>query len=134
MIILDDFNAQTRSDVPNEDWTNGKAKYVVEDDTPLADKIMAHAPNFEPVEDENGNLIDIIPLPEPSPPNEEQIAELEAEIQMLCAESMPHSLHIQAGTGTDFDMSEVQRLNNRVTELENQIAELKKSKGAAING
>ncbi|MCL2634969.1 MAG: hypothetical protein FWD34_10735 [Oscillospiraceae bacterium] len=61
MIIFDDLSLQTRSDVPNSDWTGGLAKYVVDDNSDLARKIFSF-PAFEPVEDENGNLIDVIPV------------------------------------------------------------------------
>ena len=60
MIILNDLNIQTRSDKPNEDWTNGQAKYVVSDDSALANKISTCAPYFNPIEDKNGNLTDVI--------------------------------------------------------------------------
>lgn len=39
MIILNDLNIQTRSDMPNSDWTNGEAGYVVDDNSTLAKKI-----------------------------------------------------------------------------------------------
>ena len=61
MVIFKDFVIQTRSDVPNADWTNGEARYVVEDGSPLYEKILSCL-TFEPIEDENGKLIDIIPI------------------------------------------------------------------------
>ena len=64
MIILNDLNILTRSDKPNEDWTDGEARYVVEDGSELAIKIMECAPYFEPIE-KKGVLIDIKPK---SPP------------------------------------------------------------------
>jgi hypothetical protein len=47
----------------------GNMLYVL-DDGPLADKIMA-APYFEPVTDDEGNLIDITPVDPPQPPEPE---------------------------------------------------------------
>lgn len=36
MIIFADKGFQTRSDKPNEDWTNGEALYVVPDKSDIA--------------------------------------------------------------------------------------------------
>ncbi|MDR0222608.1 MAG: hypothetical protein LBI38_03605 [Oscillospiraceae bacterium] len=65
MIIFDDLSLQTRSDVPFGDWTAlpgspGKARYVVDDGGELASKIL-DIRVFEPVEDGEGNLIDVVP-------------------------------------------------------------------------
>lgn len=57
MIVFKNLSWQTRSDKPNEDWTE-QAKWVVPDGSPLAAKIMS-TPRWTPVEDEHGNLIDI---------------------------------------------------------------------------
>jgi len=59
MIIFNDLSLQTRSDIPNADWTNGQAKYVVDDNSELAEKILSCL-NFEPVEDSDGKLIDVV--------------------------------------------------------------------------
>ena len=48
---------QTRSDKPNENWTNEDV-YVVDDNSELAQKIQSNYPFFELVV-ENGELIDI---------------------------------------------------------------------------
>jgi hypothetical protein len=63
MIIFDDLSLQTRSDVPNSDWTNGEAKYVVDCNSPLAERILS-VPKFEPIEDDNGGLVDIVEIVE----------------------------------------------------------------------
>lgn len=75
MIIFEDLSIQTRSDKPNTDWTNGQAKYVVADGSALATKILTCAPYFTPIEDENGNLIDIIVGEMPTPPTPEPTIE-----------------------------------------------------------
>jgi hypothetical protein len=61
MIIFDDFGIQTRSSIPNADWTNGEAMYVVDDNSELAEKILKCNMRFTPIEDNYGNLTDIIP-------------------------------------------------------------------------
>lgn len=65
MIIFKDLTIQTRSDKPNSDWTN-LAKYVVDDNSYLANKIINECPyGFTPVEDGEGNLIDVTPNEQP---------------------------------------------------------------------
>jgi hypothetical protein len=66
MIIFDDFTLQTRSDFPNgnwligcSDWSGPPVRYVVDDYSPLADKIMSAEFGWEPIEDEFGTLIDV---------------------------------------------------------------------------
>jgi len=57
MIIFDDLSFQTRSDMPNTLWDDN-AKWVVDDNSELADKILG-CDKFEPIEDGDGNLIDV---------------------------------------------------------------------------
>lgn len=49
----------TRSDKPNENWLNDSNYYVVNDYTPLYEKILNANYDYEFVIDENNNLIDI---------------------------------------------------------------------------
>ncbi|MCL1831714.1 MAG: hypothetical protein FWG45_02235 [Oscillospiraceae bacterium] len=58
MIIFEDLSIQTRSDVPNEDWTCGMAKYVVDDYSPLAEKILNAEHGWKPVT-EGDALVDV---------------------------------------------------------------------------
>lgn len=70
---------ETRSDMPNSDWT-GEAEFVIDETNPdnmeLIEKINRFAPYFEYVTDEHGNLIDVVgndvvrPDPEPAPESE----------------------------------------------------------------
>jgi len=69
LIVKQDKGYETRSDKPNENWTDEGA-YIVEDGTDLANKIIANYPYFEFVLDNNSKLIDITPTerpPEPPP-------------------------------------------------------------------
>ena len=83
MIVFENLTIMTRSDKPNEDWTNGEAKYVVEDDTELAAKIIEAAPYFKPIV-KKGVLVDIKPLERPArervETDGEKIVRLEQEI------------------------------------------------------
>lgn len=58
MIIYKNKWFCTNSDYPNEDWV-GDADYVVDDNSEIASKIMAYAPNYDFVI-ENGVLVDIV--------------------------------------------------------------------------
>lgn len=65
MIIDINGNIHSNSMFPNTDWT-GEAKYVIDDNSELANKIVNDCPyGYTPIEDGNGNLIDITPTEEP---------------------------------------------------------------------
>lgn len=70
MIVYENKGFMTNSLYPDTDWT-GNAKYVVPDDSELAEKIKAAYPYYDFVEDVEGNLVDIVeterPEPEPEP-------------------------------------------------------------------
>lgn len=60
MVIFEDKNLHQNSLYPDTDWT-GKAKWVIPDDnTELCYKVMKYCPYFNVIEDEKGNVIDII--------------------------------------------------------------------------
>ena len=71
MIIFADKGFQTRSDKPNEDWTNGEALYVVPDKSDIAKKIQKMYPWYNFVLNNLGELVDVerdedaYPDPEP---------------------------------------------------------------------
>jgi hypothetical protein len=65
MVIFKDLTFQTRSDVPNRDWTGGEARFVVADNSALADKIMAATFGFEPIVGDAGELVDVVVLGAP---------------------------------------------------------------------
>lgn len=58
MIIYKNKWFCTNSDHPNDDWV-GDADYVVDDNSEIASKIMAYAPNYDFVI-KNGVLVDIV--------------------------------------------------------------------------
>ena len=72
MIVFKNLSYITRSDMPNSDWT-GEAKYIIADDTDLANKILSCQYGFTPIEDKRGNLIDVTPNDVPAP--EPQLSE-----------------------------------------------------------
>ena len=96
MIVYLDKNFETHSVHKNKNWYNdGREVYVVDETTSegkaLAEKIMQHAPYYDFVLDEGGNLIDITPIdppePEPQPPTpEERLAAVEEALLLLLME------------------------------------------------
>ena len=59
MIIFADKGFQTRSDKPNEDWTNGEPLYVVPDKSDIAKKIQKMYPWYNFVLNNLGELVDV---------------------------------------------------------------------------
>ena len=88
MILFEDKGFETRSDKPNEDWTK-EALFVVEDNSELANKIIANYPYFDFML-KDGMLFDVNPTEKPPAPifpevptYEERIVELEALVELL---------------------------------------------------
>ncbi len=91
MILDNKLNWQKYSEYPNTDWT-GEAKYIVDDSSELANKIMVN-PLFEPIEDENGNLIDIKPI-EILPDIDEVKKEKLREVSIACNATITNGIDI----------------------------------------
>ncbi len=64
MIIFDDFSYNTHSLFPNSDWV-GTAKYIIDDNSELANKIITATTPICDFVLENGVVVDVIfqPLP-----------------------------------------------------------------------
>ena len=72
------------------DWV-GDADYVVPDDSDIAQKIIALAPNFDIIESDDGNIADVTatePVPAetvPEPPTNAELAAAIAELaEVMC--------------------------------------------------
>lgn len=87
MIIFENKMFQTRSDKPNEDWTNGEAKFTVPDNSELANKMVRFYPYVEFVIDDNGNLVDIVEVEHKERPSQpDPVVKLQAENKTLKAQ------------------------------------------------
>jgi hypothetical protein len=76
------LSIQTRSDKPNENWTNNDC-YVIEDGSDLANKIMNNYPNIEYVI-ENDEIKDVkIVEPEPIEKPVSELEQLRADIDYI---------------------------------------------------
>ena len=81
---------QSRSDMPNENWTEETNVFIVDDNSELAQKINNNYPYFDFVLDVEGNLIDITiaertsgPIPEPEPTQDDYMLNLDFRLSMI---------------------------------------------------
>ena len=126
MIIFENHSWQTRTDKPNENWLSEFAdveqpKYVVDDNSELADKIMS-TPQFVVVEDDNGNIVDIEPVIDPNTELYERQAEIKARLSEIDSLEIRPLAAIMSGTGNDEDTNRLKELESEKTELRNELS------------
>lgn len=89
MVLYNDTRFITNSSFPDTDFM-GNADFVIPDNSDLAAKIIALAPNFEIVTDDSGNIIDAVgtePVPLPQEPTDhERLEALEAAFMEFVSE------------------------------------------------
>ena len=99
MILDNNLNWQKNSAFPSSDWTN-LAKYIVDDNSDLAQKIINSCPyGFTPVEDKEGNLIDVSPKAEPL---EIAISTKISQLDKACTETIYAGSDIQLSDGNVY--------------------------------
>ena len=115
---------QTRSDVSNFNWLKSDDWYVVQDNSPLANKIMQLYPRFDFVLDEEDNLIDVEPIPKTQEElDEERTEEIKAELVQL-------DITINRATEDLYDLTNTtpyettQNVINRKKELREELKTL----------
>lgn len=124
MIIFGNHDYQKTTSHANENYLAGldceQPKWVIDDNSELAEKIL-YTPIWEPVEDENGNLIDIVPVEPPvsEQSSEEKTEELKAQLDEIDRQAIRPLRAIAAGTATEED-------REILTELERQAEEIRK--------
>ena len=73
---------QTRSDASNFNWLKSDEWYLVEDNSPLAQKIEKLYPRFEFVLDGNEELVDVVEIPKTELElKQERVDEIDKELQ-----------------------------------------------------
>ena len=118
MIVFEDGSCQTNSCNPDSNFLESfdceQPKWVVKDGSELAGKILSNR-YWDAVEDENGNLIDIVPKepPEGTRSTEEQTEELKKRLEE---------------TATDEDREILAELEMQAEEIRAQMAELDEGK------
>lgn len=139
MIIFEDHSYQITTGSPEENYLAGldceQPKWVVKDGSELAGKILSNR-YWEPVEDENGNLIDIVPIEPPEIPRsaEEQTEELKNRLDEIDRQAIRPLRAIAAGTATDEDRRILAELEAQAKEIRAQMAESGEGKEAPNNG
>lgn len=133
MIIFEDHSYQITTGSPEENYLAEldceQPKWVVKDGSELAGKILSNR-YWEPVEDENGNLIDIVPIepPEIDRSAEEQTEELKNRLDEIDRQAIRPLRAIAAGTATDEDRRILTELEMQAEEIRAQMAELGEGK------
>lgn len=139
MIIFEDHSYQITTGSPEENYLAEldceQPKWVVKDGSELAGKILSNR-YWEPVEDENGNLIDIVPIepPEIARSAEEQTEELKNRLDEIDRQAIRPLRAIAAGTATDEDRRILTELEMQAEKIREEIAELSAGKAASNNG
>ena len=133
MIVFEDGSCQTNSCNPDSNFLESfdceQPKWVVKDGSELAGKILSNR-YWDAVEDENGNLIDIVPKepPEITRSAEEQTEELKNRLDEIDRQAIRPLRAIAAGTATDEDRSVLAELEAQAEEIRAQMAELDEGK------
>lgn len=139
MIVFEDGSCQTNSCNPDSNFLEGfdceQPKWVVKDGSELAGKILSDR-YWDAVEDENGNLIDIVPKepPEGTRSAEEQTEELKNRLDEIDRQAIRPLRAIAAGTATDEDRRILTELEMQAEKIREEIAELSAGKAASNNG
>ena len=133
MIVFEDGSCQTNSCNPDSNFLESfdceQPKWVVKDGSELAGKILSNR-YWDAVEDENGNLIDIVPKepPEGTRSTEEQTEELKKRLEEIDRQAVRPLRAIAAGTATDEDREILAELEMQAEEIRAQMAELDEGK------
>ncbi len=133
MIVFEDGSCQTNSCNPDSNFLESfdceQPKWVVKDGSELAGKILSNR-YWDAVEDENGNLIDIVPIepPEITRSAEEQTEELKNRLDEIDRQAIRPLRAIAAGTATDEDRRVLAELEAQAEEIRAQMAELGEGK------
>ena len=126
MIIFENRSWQTSSVSPDTNYLEGidceQPKWVVPDNSELAGKIMS-TPFWEPVEDEDGNLMDITPV-EPPVSDEDKVEQLKNKLNEIDRLAIRPLRAIAAGTDTEEDRSLLIDLENQAKAIRQQLSEI----------
>lgn len=126
MIIFKDKTWQRDTSNPEGNYLEGidceQPKWVVPDNSELAEKIISTY-YWEPVEDDNGSLIDIIPV-DPPVTDKERILSLKNQLEELDRQAIRPLRAIAAGTDTEEDREILTDLERQAAKLRQQLASL----------
>lgn len=125
MLIFENHCWQTDSDFPDTNYLEGteemQPKWVVPDGSEVAAKVMS-AQYWEAVENESGQLIDIVPTAPPVT-DEDKILSLKDKLGELDRQAIRPLRAIAAGNGTEEDREILAGLEKQAEEIRIRIAE-----------
>ena len=126
MLIFENHGWQIMSDFPDTNYLEGtnemQPKWVVHDNSDVAAKVMSN-PYWEPVEDEMGRLVDIIPI-DPPVTDKDRILSIKSQLDEIDRLAIRPLRAIAAGTDTEEDRDILVDLEQQAAELRQQLDEL----------
>lgn len=126
MLIFENGDWQTNSEYPDSNYLEGteevQPKWVVNDNSEVAARVIS-TPYWNPVEDKNGRLIDIIPEERPVT-DEERIEQLKSELDELDRQAIRPLRAIAAGNDTEEDRNRLEALEEQAEIIRLQLAKL----------
>lgn len=123
MVIFNDGGWSIDAQFPDTDFTGGAAKYVLPDNSPLAAKIQSMF-RVIPIEDEEGNLVDVVPQ------SEDRTESIKYELSQLDLAAVRPMRAIMAGTATDEDKAHLAEFEMQAEKLRAELAEITSAKEA----
>ena len=129
MIIFSNGSYEQCSEFPDTLYDE-KAKYCVPDNSELAVKIMS-TPYWEPVEDEMGQLVDIIPI-DPPVTDEDRILSIKSQLDEIDRLAIRPLRAVAAGKDTEEDRDILVDLEQQAAELRQQLDELEKTQRKGV--
>lgn len=126
MIIFESKTWQKNTSAPDTNYLEGidceQPEWVVSDNSELAGKIQS-TPFWEPVEDEDGRLIDIVPAEAPVS-DEESILLLKSQLEELDMLAIRPLRAILTGNEVEEDRVVLADLEEQAKELRERLLEL----------
>ena len=123
MIVFANHSWQTDASAPDSNYLEGidceQPKWVVPDNSELAGK-MKSAHYWTPVEDDKGNLIDIIPV-DPPVTDKERILFLKNQLEELDRQAIRPLRAIAAGNDTEEDREILADLERQAAEIRTEL-------------
>lgn len=128
MIVFENGAWQTDTDFPDTNYLEGlnvkQPKWVVHDNSEVAAKIMSSERPWSPVENENGDLVDIIEAPlSQDETNQQRIDEIKRQLTELDDQAIRPLRAILAGTSTDADRDKLREIEAQAEVLRAELAE-----------
>ena len=129
MLVFENGAWQTSTESPDTnylaDTDEMQPKWVVHDNSEVAAKIMSATRPWSPVEDENGDLVDIIETPlSQDELNRQSADEIKRQLAELDEQAIRPLRAILTGTSTDEDTDKLREIEAQAAILRAELAEL----------